>query len=71
MVDLNPLDFYFVLFGFQHAKGTHNAIFSFQETVYELGVTVATVFCDLTKTFDCVDHRILNWFDFYLEGHSQ
>lgn len=75
-------------FGFQSGKGTSDAIFSFLERLY---LTVndreaaAAVFCDLTKAFDCVSHRILlqkleiygfrgnchDWFRSYLNGRVQ
>lgn len=75
-------------FGFQKAKGTNDAIFRFLEEVYRfLNVkeSVAAVFCDLSKAFDCVDHGILlskmecygfrglalEWFRSYLTGRNQ
>lgn len=75
-------------FGFQHSKSTKDAIFAFLQTLYcglNEGEVAAAVFCDLTKAFDCVNHRVLlsklevygfrgrslAWFASYLSGRSQ
>lgn len=75
-------------FGFQSSKNTGDAIFSFLERLY-LGINdrsaAAAVFCDLSKAFDCVSHRILllklehygcrnnvlDWFRSYLSDRKQ
>ena len=75
-------------FGSQQSKGTHDAIQHLLEHIYK-GINqhdaVAAMFCDLSKAFDCVDHRILlaklecygfrgtalSWFASYLKGRTQ
>ena len=80
---LNPFQF-----GFLSGKNTDDAIFSLLNEVYlniNGGEAVAAIFCDFSKAFDCVDHRILllklrrygfgeitlKWFSTYLEGRMQ
>lgn len=49
-------------FGFQDSKNTNDAMFSLLRSVYEGlndGEVAAAIFCDLTKAFDCVNHRVL------------
>lgn len=75
-------------FGFQSGKSTDDAVFGFLEEVYFAlngGESVAAVFCDLSKAFDCVSHRILlqklnvygfrgrvlEWFRSYLTERTQ
>lgn len=77
-----------VQFGFQAGLNTGDAIFSFLESLYlklNNHDSAAAVFCDLSKAFDCVDHKILlqklelygfrgitnSWFGSYLAGRQQ
>ena len=75
-------------FGFQTSKNTGDAIFSFLEKLYlslNDGEVAAAVFCDFSKAFDCVNHRVLlgklhrygfrgcalRWFSSYLSNRKQ
>lgn len=75
-------------FGFQSSKSTNDAIFSFLENVYinlNNAESVAAVFCDFSKAFDCVNHLLLleklyhygfkgisfKWFKSYISDRKQ
>jgi len=77
----------FSQYGFQTNKTT-DAIFSFLESLYlsvNDGSSAVAVFCDFSKAFDCVNHKILlsklsmygfrgtslDWFSAYLSGRVQ
>lgn len=75
-------------FGFQKNKNTSDATLTFLENIYlaiNSGLFSAAIFCDISKAFDCVNHKLLlsklriygirgtalQWFESYLEGRSQ
>lgn len=75
-------------FGFLSGKCTNDAIFSLLNNVYSSlnnHHSTATIFCDFSKAFDCVNHNILinklqyygfrgtplEWFKSYLGNRSQ
>ena len=74
-------------FGFQKNKSTTDAIHSFMQklTAHLQNSHVISIFCDLSKAFDCVNHRILlyklqkmgirgiplMWFESYLKDRLQ
>ena len=74
-------------FGFQKGKSTVDAILSFLDKLNDHldNKHVISVFCDLSKAFDCVNHKLLltklnkigirgialKWFQSYLEGRLQ
>jgi hypothetical protein len=75
-------------FGFRRGRNTSEAVAKFVNEVVEAldgRKSVAGVFCDLTKAFDCVNHKImlgklelygvenreLGWFKSYLENRKQ
>jgi len=48
-------------YGFRKKLHIENAVFSLLDritTLIDKQQPVATIFCDLTKAFDCVDHNI-------------
>lgn len=74
--------------GFQKGKSTKTAIVSLVERLIDIidsGEKAAAIFLDLSKAFDCVNHRILleilktvgvngielKWFESYLIGRNQ
>lgn len=77
-----------VQYGFQSGMGTSDAVFSLLDDLYlqlNAGEAAAAVFCDLSKAFDCVSHRVLlkklghygfrgvsfGWFESYLSNRLQ
>ena len=75
-------------FGFLSNKSTNDAMFSLLNKVYSSlnnHHSTATIFCDFSKAFDCVNHKILinklqhygfrgsslEWFKSYLSNRSQ
>ena len=74
-------------FGFTKNKSTTDAIISFLSKIshHSSSKHIISIFCDLTKAFDCVNHKILlcklenigirglplNWFRSYLSNRSQ
>jgi hypothetical protein len=75
-------------YGFRDGVSTENAIFSNTELIFKVWNNtelITGLFCDLTKSFDCVNHELLiqklgyygvkgsiwNWLESYLYNRKQ